>query len=76
MVSILFAMARIASDCLEMAFSYGADPDIPPRGRDRERPNAREHGRIADEAPIRCEISKAFSCADAANTRHAVGNVA
>src|SRR5262245_13850970 len=75
MVSVLFAVSRIAADRLKVAFLDLTNPDICPGRWDSKRANPREGFLSADQPSIRAKVSKCFACPDATNARHAVGHV-
>ena len=52
-VEILLAPTRIAAGCLQMAIGARRNPDIAPRRRYRQLPDAREFGGVAQEVAVR-----------------------
>jgi hypothetical protein len=73
MIAVLLSSARIATGRLQMTARVGADPDIDPRGRDRERANAVEPGASGDASPAFVQIHEAAPTATPRDTRHGVG---
>jgi hypothetical protein len=58
-VAVLLAAAGIAPGRLKVAPRVRADPYVRPRGRDRERADAGEDGRVADRGAVRGAIGEA-----------------
>jgi hypothetical protein len=63
MVAELFAAPRIPPGGLQMAARVGADPDILPGRRDRQRANPGERLRIANLPAIRPKVGKSLVAA-------------
>src|SRR5687767_7821443 len=75
-VAILLALARVASRGLEVAAGIEADPDVRPRGRDRQRADAIERLlRDHDPAPG-VAILEPAAHGDAPDSRLRVGRIA
>ena len=47
-VEVLLAAARVASGGLNVALRIGTDPNVGPRGRDHQMPDAQENGWVRD----------------------------
>src|SRR5439155_18702208 len=70
MVAVLLAAARVAAGRLQMAGRDRANPDVGPRGRDRERFDALQLDAIGDGPAGRADVAKTILPADAANAAH------
>src|SRR5262249_22693981 len=57
-IAVLLAPLRIASRRLEMSVRAGTDPDVRPRGGNRERADPRERGGVAERSPFRKPIAE------------------
>jgi hypothetical protein len=58
-VEVLAPPGGVGADGLEMAAGIGADPDVGPRRGDRERADAPELLRVANEAPVGAAVLEA-----------------
>ena len=68
-VEVLPPAGRVGAGCLEVPERVGADPDVAPRGRDRQRADPFELGPIADQAPIVPAVLEATAAAAAGDSR-------
>src|SRR5262249_53255830 len=71
-VAVDLAAARVAAGGLDVAAGRRADPDVAPRRRDDQRPEAAQRGRTADGAAARIEVAEAFPRRDAPEARRGV----
>src|SRR5205085_8161808 len=68
-VQVLLATGRIYSGRLEMAARVRADPDVPPRRRDRQVAQALEGLRLAQPPPVLAHVYEAASAPDPPEAR-------
>ena len=69
MVEVLPPAGRVGAGCLEVPERVGADPDVRPRRRDRQRADPFELGPIADQAPIVPAVLETPAAAAARDSR-------
>src|SRR5688572_22998901 len=68
-VEVLLAPGVVEAGRLDVPLRVGADPDFPPRRRDRELPDALERGLVGQPVPRLVLVAKAPPVLDAANPR-------
>jgi hypothetical protein len=75
-VSVLLSATGIAGRHLQMTVFVGADPDVRPRRRNHQRPEALEHRGRADSVPLGVYILEPAAVPVPSNSRHGIGDVA
>ena len=68
-IAVLLAAARVAAGRLQVAEGVRADPDIGPRRRNRQRPDALELGGVLDGAAATVHVAEVARFAETANRR-------
>ena len=74
-IAVLLAAARIASGRLEVPFRIGTDPHVLPRGRNRQRANTLQVGRIAHGPAVGALVAEPERGHYAADAGTIVGDV-
>jgi len=75
MIAILLALARIASDSLEMTFFQGTDPNIAPGRRNCQRANPIQRAGVAHWSGVWPYVAECFPGSDAANSGQSIRDV-
>src|SRR5262245_21762207 len=75
MVSILFPLASVAPNGLNVRVVVRTYPDVGPCRRNCKRANACQSRRVANQSSTRTDVPKAFACADAPYAGGAVGHM-
>jgi hypothetical protein len=75
MVAILLAALRVAPGRLDVAARIGADPDVRPRGRDRQRADAVERRVLPDRLSVGVSVGEAGAGPASPDARRVVGYI-
>jgi hypothetical protein len=67
MISVLFAAARVAARGLQVTVFNGTDPDVGPRGRNREPADAEDSHFVSEGLAGGVNVSKTVAALFAAN---------
>ena len=68
-VAVLATACRVHAGCLEVAERVRADPYIPPRGRDRQRSNPSESGRVCQRSSVDVKVGEPGAGSDPRKSR-------